>query len=136
MIIMKTNIKLPLVATLLALGASTMLVVAQDNNQNNPPADSPGRHGPGMGDQHPPIPAVVRALDANHDGVIDSDEIANASAALKTLDKNSDGKLTMQEVMGPRPQMRGNRPGSDGKLPPNGPPPFEGNGELPPAADN
>ena len=34
------------------------------------------------------------ALDANHDGVISADEIANAPAVLKTLDKNGDGQLT------------------------------------------
>jgi len=47
--------------------------------------------------------AIVAALDANHDGVIDADEIANAPAALKSLDKNGDGKLTPDEFMGKRP---------------------------------
>lgn len=142
---MKTNIKLPIMATLLALGASTMLAVAQDNTQDLPPAGGPGQRGPGMGGQRPPLPAVVRALDANHDGVIDADEIANASAALKTLDKNGDGKLSMQETMGPRPQAGAGRPGGQGRgprgeggdnMPPMGPPPGEGNGELPPPMDN
>ncbi|HTS16110.1 MAG TPA: EF-hand domain-containing protein [Verrucomicrobiae bacterium] len=64
----------------------------------------PGNMPPdGMDGHRPPAPAIVRALDANHDGVIDSNEIANASAALKTLDKNGDGKLTPDEFMGPRP---------------------------------
>ena len=72
---------------------------------------------------------MVRALDANHDGVVDADEIANASAALKTLDKNGDGKLTIQELMGPRPQMHGGPNGGPGNSPaddhnaPAGPPP-------------
>jgi hypothetical protein len=51
------------------------------------------RKGPGQGHRHhrpPPLP-IVEALDANHDGIIDSNEIANASAALLTLDKNHDG---------------------------------------------
>ena len=43
------------------------------------------------------------ALDANHDGIIDSNEIANASAALKSLDKNGDGQLTADEYLPPLP---------------------------------
>ena len=76
------------------------------------------------------MPAIVAALDANHDGVIDADEIANASAALKTLDKNGDGKLTPDEFMGPRPQRPGRQgknaggnPGADDNNMPPGPPP-------------
>ena len=60
------------------------------------------------------------ALDANHDGVIDANEIANASAALKTLDKNGDGKLTPDELRPPRPQggdRQGPPPGQDGQAP-------------------
>ena len=38
------------------------------------------------------------ALDANHDGVIDAAEMANAPAALKQLDRNSDGQLTGDEL--------------------------------------
>jgi len=74
----------------------------------------------------PPSP-LMEALDANHDGVIDANEIANASAALKTLDKNGDGKLTQDELRPPRPQG-GNR---------QGPPPGQG-GQPPqnPPADN
>ncbi|HEX9048809.1 MAG TPA: hypothetical protein VF988_17420, partial [Verrucomicrobiae bacterium] len=56
----------------------------------------PGRH------RHPPLP-LIKALDVNHDGVIDSNEMANASAALKTLDKNGDGQLTVDEYMPPKP---------------------------------
>ena len=68
------------------------------------------------------IPPVIHALDANHDGVVDADEIANAPAALKTLDKNGDGKLTMDELMPPPPQGMGGFPG-DGQGPGNGPQP-------------
>jgi hypothetical protein len=57
---------------------------------------------------------IIGALDANHDGVIDADEIKNAAAALAKLDKNGDGKLTREEFMG-RPPGR-----SDGP-PPGGP---------------
>jgi Ca2+-binding EF-hand superfamily protein len=46
-----------------------------------------------------PMPPILQALDANGDGIIDSNEIANASAALKTLDTNGDGQLTHDELM-------------------------------------
>jgi hypothetical protein len=54
-------------------------------------------------------------LDANHDGVIDAAEIANASAALATLDKNGDGQLTQDELFPPRPEGRG--PEGEGRPP-------------------
>jgi EF hand len=136
---MKTNMKSMLaLAGLLALG--TTALVAQpleggpqnDNNQNGPP----------MRGRRPPAPAIVRALDANHDGIIESNEIANASAELKTLDKNGDGKLTPDEFMGPRPFRRGGpgrgpagNPGMDeNALPPgghNGAPPDDGTPAAP-----
>jgi hypothetical protein len=84
------------------------------------PADAP----------RPPLPLLIKALDANGDGVIDASEIANASAALKTLDKNGDGKLTRDEYLGKRPGppppdgMGGNDAG--------GPPPDGGPGGPPP----
>jgi len=90
--------------------------VGPDGSTNTPP---PGARGPGG--RHRPLPAIVRALDANHDGVIDADEIANASAALKTLDKNGDGKLTPDEFMG-GPPMGGRRGGPNGPDA-GGPPP-------------
>lgn len=40
---------------------------------------------------------VLRALDADEDGVISASEIANAPAALRTLDLNHDGKLSAKE---------------------------------------
>ena len=143
---MKTKMTLALMAM---LGTLAFAASAQDNNPPNdgPPGGGPDQRGPGMNGQRPPLPAVVRALDANHDGVIDADEIANAPAALKTLDKNNDGKLSMQEAMGPRPQMRGgpngqggqgnrgprNGPGGGGFNHPDGPPPGgNGDGNFPP----
>jgi Ca2+-binding EF-hand superfamily protein len=44
------------------------------------------------------------ALDADQDGEISSQEIANAATALKALDKNDDGQITADEV---RPSMDG-----------------------------
>jgi len=120
---MKTKMKIML--TLLALGASTAIVSAQDTNS------APGAHGPrgpGLNGHRPPVPAIVAALDANHDGVIDADEIANAPAALKSLDKNGDGKLTPDEFMGKRPgpphnSNGGNEAGGPPDGTPAGPPP-------------
>lgn len=105
---MKTDTKLML--TLLTLGASALLVSAQDSN-DAPNGD--GQPGPGMRPRghRPPPPAVILALDVNHDGVIDSNEIANASAELKTLDRNGDGKLTPDEFMGRPPHRPPHFPG-------------------------
>jgi len=88
---MKTKI----VLTMLTLGASAFIVNAQDFG--GPPPE--GGQGGGGHRHHPPPLPLVLALDANHDGVIDADEIANASAALKTLDKNGDGQLTRDEYL-------------------------------------
>jgi hypothetical protein len=56
----------------------------------------------------------MAALDADGDGIISAQEIANASAALKTLDKNNDGQLTPDEYrpkgMGPGGPGQGHRP--------------------------
>lgn len=118
---MKTKMTMTLVA---ALGAFVLAVNAQDAGSPPPGGD---QGGPGKNGRRP-TPAIIKALDANHDGVIDADEIANASAALKTLDKNGDGKLTVDEFMGPRPQGKGKPPGEGGpensnNNGPQGPPP-------------
>lgn len=121
---MKTNNKI--MAAILALGVSAFAASAQDNGNDGPPAGGPpggGQRGPGMGGQRPPPPLVIGALDANHDGVIDADEIANASTALKALDKNGDGKLTRDEFIGKRPQGKPPGGGSGNGDGPKGPPP-------------
>ena len=88
------------------------------------PPGGPG--GPGPEGHRPPLPPIIAALDANHDGVIDEAELANASAALKTLDKNGDGKLTMDELRPPRPE------GAEGPPHHRGPRPPEGDAQQPP----
>ena len=95
---MKTTMKTML--ALLALGASVLAVGAQDDY---PPQGGDGQNGPPPRGHHPPPLPIVQALDVNHDGVIDADEIANASAELKTLDKNGDGVLTTNEYLPPLP---------------------------------
>jgi Ca2+-binding EF-hand superfamily protein len=91
--------------TALALGASAWMANAQGTNSPPPQGERPPL---------PPSP-LFAALDVNHDGVIDSNEIANASAALKTLDKNGDGQLTSDEL---RPQFGPGGPGGEGAPPP------------------
>ncbi|HKI69909.1 MAG TPA: hypothetical protein VKA67_09995 [Verrucomicrobiae bacterium] len=123
---MKNKIKTTI--ALLALGATAIAVNAQEAG-GRPGDRDPGNAGPGGMRGHRPPPPLIAALDANHDGVIDADEIANASAALKTLDKNGDGKLTVDELRPPRPEGRlGNRRQvglrSNGHRPP--PPPLVG----------
>ena len=92
------------VAVMAAISALALAVNAQDNNQSpgGPPDGGAGGGGQRMGGR-PPMPAIIKALDKNGDGVIDADEIANASTALKALDKNGAGKLTRDELMPPRP---------------------------------
>ena len=97
---MKTNMKTTL--ALLALGASVLIANAQDTGR------------PPMKGHHPPPLPIITALDANHDGVIDSNEIANASAVLLTLDKNGDGQLTTNEYL---PALPANAP-KDAPRPP------------------
>lgn len=41
---------------------------------------------------------LLNALDTNHDGVIEAEEIRAASASLLTLDKNGDGEITADEM--------------------------------------
>jgi hypothetical protein len=107
----KNSMKIKTMLAMLALGAAAVAVNAQDaggpqqDDQRPPQQDGQGGGpgGPGMNGHRPPPSLLFMALDTNHDGVIDSNEIANASAELKTLDKNGDGKLTQDELRPPRP---------------------------------
>ena len=84
----KTHMKKILVAIALAAALPALTTLAQ----------------PGPDGHRPPPSPVVMVLDANHDGVIDAQEIANAPAALATLDTNGDGMLTADELRPPPPQ--------------------------------
>ena len=82
-------------ATLIALAAGLSVLQAQsDPGSSSPKASQRAKAQP---------PLVVATLDANHDGIIDAGEIANASQALKSLDKNADGRLTGEELRRSRP---------------------------------
>ena len=114
-------------ALIMALGLALPAVTfAQDGNQQRPPRGErpplreggpggvdrpPGTEGGPAGEgQRRPVPPLMAALDANHDGVIDEEEIKNAPAALRKLDKNGDGKLTMDELRPQRPDGAGGPP--------------------------
>ena len=84
------HINRPLLTAMLSSLTLTVATLAQTA------PETPRPHRPG-------VSPLFAALDANHDGVIDAQEIANAPAALKTLDKNGDGQLTHDEVAPPRP---------------------------------
>ena len=57
-------------------------------------------------EDRPPMPPIEAALDANSDGTISAEEIANSGTTLLTLDANSDGQLTSDEYM---PQCPGGK---------------------------
>jgi hypothetical protein len=61
-----------------------------------PPAP-PAPRGPGRGG-FGGIDLASRALDADRNGEISAEEIANAATTLKPLDKNNDGIITEDEV--------------------------------------
>ena len=86
-------------AIVIILGVTGLMLTAsaQESGQRFGPP------GGGGGGGKPPTPPIETALDANSDGTIDADEIANAPTALKKLDKNGDGKLTSDELRPPRP---------------------------------
>lgn len=96
--IMKKSIKSTLALASLIVGVSP--AYAQDFGPPN--GDGPSGDGPPRHHRPPPLPLML-ALDTNHDGIIDSNEIANASTELMTLDQNGDGKLTQDEYLPPRP---------------------------------
>lgn len=137
--------KIAILVATLALTGSALHLNAQDGP---PPGDRPPRReggpgpggpgGPGEG-RRMPVPPLFATLDANHDGVIDETEIANASAALKKLDKNGDGKITNDELRPPRPDgdrgpggPEGDRPGFRGPRREAGRPDGEGRPQRPP----
>jgi hypothetical protein len=95
---------------LLAFGAFTAVTLAQPPEGGPPDGPPPGhRDGPqrdrlhGSQDGPPPLPPLMKALDADGDRTISAEEIAGASEALKTLDKNDDGKLDAEEIRPPHP---------------------------------
>jgi serine/threonine protein kinase len=68
--------------------------------QQPPPENNfqPQQQQPGN-NQNRPLMRLIGALDRNHNGVIEKDEIASASASLKSLDANNDGVLEPGEYL-------------------------------------
>lgn len=60
---------------------------------------------------------VIAALDADGNGVISKEEIANAAVALRTLDKDEDGKLSEDELRPDLSSMFGGGGGESGGRP-------------------
>ena len=113
---MKNKTILMTLGLTVTLALPVAVLCAQDKAPSGPRGQRPpvqDRVQGGPGGQRPP-PPLIAALDANHDGVIDADEIANAPAALKKLDKNGDGKLTQDELRPPRPEGGPERGGPAG----------------------
>jgi hypothetical protein len=98
----RSHMKIHIAFALAALSASTLVAQPSPNGEQPPPPPPPG--------EHRPPPPVIAVIDANHDGVISADEIANASEALKQLDKNQDGQLTRDEMRPPPPPDGGKGP--------------------------
>jgi hypothetical protein len=92
----------PFIIASAVLSLSVMGAIAQ-------PQRIPPGHGHGLQLRMDGPPPLVKALDANRDGVIDATELANASTALLTLDTNKDGQLTGNEFQ-MRPPMGGRPP--------------------------
>ncbi len=74
-----------------------MMAQAGGAPQPNPESMRPGEGRP------PFLPLAFRKLDANGDGRISKDELAQASEVLAGLDENGDGHLDPREMLGPPP---------------------------------
>lgn len=108
---------------LIVIVAASVFVAEAATSQ---PAEGRGRFEGrgGFGGGFPPefFPGIVimAALDADKDGSLSADEIANATAALKKLDKNGDGKVGRDEIraelenLRPTREERGGRRGAFG----------------------
>lgn len=105
----------------LTLVASAFPLIAQEAPAPAAPAPATAANPPSKHEKKEQHNPLIHALDANHDGVIDAQEIANAPAALNTLDYNHDGQLTRDEYRAPRPDSKPPRPEAKAGKQPKGP---------------
>ena len=104
--------RLFILALLLSVTIATSDCFAQRRGRPGGPDGREG--GPGRGEPAGMLRSLplFAALDADEDGELSADEIANASKALATLDKDDDGKLSREELA---PRFgRGGGPGGPG----------------------
>jgi hypothetical protein len=112
-----------IIVAALMLGVSARMTPAQPadgpppDGQRPPPSEGGPPGGPGPRRHRPPPLPIIAVLDTNHDGIIDANEIAQASESLKKLDKNGDGQLTPDEYMPPLPGTPGGPPALEGQPP-------------------
>ena len=100
---MKTHTATIIAGSAIALTAGWMALAQQTSgpvphNPEHPAAPVHQAHAI----PHQTIPTIA-ALDADRNGEISAEEIANASAALQKLDANNDGKLSRDEFLPPVP---------------------------------
>lgn len=135
---MRSCMKAIAAAALLGLLATDVMAQGPSERGSRPPREGgreggygrgggrEGGYGRERGMRMPPSP-LMRVLDADKNGELSSDEIANAAKALKALDKNEDGKLSREELRpqfphGRQPGQRGGQGGGPGGRPGGGPP--------------
>ncbi len=96
--------------------ANGSVMVIEVPSGGGPERGGPERGGPERGGPGPEMfmrmMPLMRALDADGDGTIDSAELESATASLKALDKDQDGSLTFEELRPQPPQ------GGRGLMPP------------------
>ena len=104
--------KFILMFAILATLSMSSHVQAQRGGQRGEGGPRGGQRGGAEGGQRGQRPAspMMTALDANKDGQLSAEEIANAATALKTLDKNQDGVLDSSELT----PTRGGQGGAQG----------------------
>ena len=107
--------KFILMFAILATLSMSSHVQAQRGGEGGPRGGQRGGAEGGQRGQRPASP-MMAALDADKDGKLSAEEIANAATALKTLDKNKDGVLDSNELAPTRGAAGGNQGGRTSQM--------------------